>query len=201
MPPNRLAIRLETPRLILVPLTEDRIDAVTQLHADPVVEAALFSDFEREPNYEAIRMDRRQTLWRARGIGQFAILDRQTEAFVGYTGAFVRAETGALEIGWTLSSQAHGKGLASEATAAAIHFTLQSPSVARLTCAIRKDNAPSIRVAQKLGFRFWRKQMIHGRYLDIYVLDQAAFIRAWPQHPQQTETRPRLRARPAPPAG
>lgn len=199
--PNRMAIRLDTPRLVLVPLGEDRLDAVTQLHADPVIEAALFSDFTREPDYETIRMGRRQTLWRARGIGQFAILERGSEAFIGYTGAFVRPETGALEIGWTLSPRVHGQGLACEATAAAIHFTLASPSVTRLTCAIRSDNAPSIRVARKLGFRFWRKQTIHGRYLDIYVLDPAAFTREWTQHPQQTETRPRLRARPGPPSG
>jgi len=66
------------------------------------------------------------------------------------------------EMGWALSPGAHGRGYASEAIAAACAWGdahLDAPTVA---CIIHPENAPSLRVAEKLGFRELRRTEYRG---------------------------------------
>ena len=56
------------------------------------------------------------------GFGLYAVEERATSAFIGFTGlavpTFAAPFTPATEIGWRLARQAWGKGYASEAAAA-----------------------------------------------------------------------------------
>ena len=74
------------------------------------------------------------------------------------------------ETGWTLTGNAQGKGYASEALAAILAWT--DTRIPATTCIIDPANAPSIRLAERLGYRL-RTQ---GRYRDapILIFDRAA---------------------------
>jgi len=57
------------------------------------------------------------------------------------------------EIGWVLPTWAHGRGYATEAARAALRWGDEHFSPPRTTCIVSPDNLPSIRVAEKCGFR------------------------------------------------
>lgn len=55
-------------------------------------------------------------------------------------------------MGWVLATHAHGQGYAAEATAAALAWADDNLRGQEIVAIIDPGNAPSIRVAERLGF-------------------------------------------------
>lgn len=95
--------------------------------------------------------------WALLGFGIWVVRDKAGR-FVGEVGFldYRRAIEPALdapELGWVLSTTAHGKGYATEAMRAGIAWGEQHFGHGRYVAIIDPENAASIRVADKLGFR------------------------------------------------
>jgi RimJ/RimL family protein N-acetyltransferase len=57
------------------------------------------------------------------------------------------------EMGWVMAPHSHGKGYATEAARAAIAWGERHFGGRRTACIIAPENEPSLRVAEKCGFR------------------------------------------------
>ncbi len=57
--------------------------------------------------------------WQWRGYGMYAVADRETDDLVGFCGPWYPADWPEIELGWSLLADYRGKGLATEAAAAA----------------------------------------------------------------------------------
>jgi RimJ/RimL family protein N-acetyltransferase len=68
---------------------------------------------------------------------------------------------GMLEMGWVIAADAQGNGYASEAVAGACRWGEQHGGGRRMVCIISPDNQPSLRVAEKAGFRVWLQTTYH----------------------------------------
>ncbi|MBJ6128302.1 GNAT family N-acetyltransferase [Microvirga splendida] len=96
--------------------------------------------------------------WASLGFGYWAIVEKETGRFLGEAGfADYRREIEPSlddmpEIGWALAPHAHGKGYATEAVRAAIAWG-SVHGFRRTACIIAPENGPSIRVAEKCGYR------------------------------------------------
>lgn len=107
-------------------------------------------------------------LWSLLGYGYWAVEEKSTGRYIGDIGvADFRRElepslSGMLEFGWVLAPHAHGKGYASEAVAAVVAWGEQHFPALRAVCIISPENLPSIRVAEKAGFRHWQDTTYHG---------------------------------------
>lgn len=107
-------------------------------------------------------------LWSLLGYGYWAVEEKSTGRYVGDIGFadFKRdlqpSLEGMLEFGWVLAPHAHGKGYASEAVAAVMAWAGQFQPALRAVCIIDPANLPSIRVAEKAGFRRWQETTYHG---------------------------------------
>ena len=66
-------------------------------------------------------------------------------------------------MGWVLSPAGHGKGYASEAVAASLAWADAQFDERRTVCMIAPENGPSLRVAQKAGFREFARADYHGQ--------------------------------------
>jgi RimJ/RimL family protein N-acetyltransferase len=99
--------------------------------------------------------------WTLLGYGYWAIREQGSGRFVGDVGfANLRRalEPGlgdAPEAGWVLASWAHGKGYAGEAVRAVHAWADAQLAATRTVCIIDVDNAASIRVATRNGYREW----------------------------------------------
>lgn len=169
-----LRVRIETARLKLVPLDARWTADLWRLHNHPIVVDWLFPNGPPTAEEEQRRVGRYEALWRERGYGIFAVLDKESENFVGRAGPFVTPETGRIEIAWTISPLVHAKGFATEAAEASIEFTFAQSSLDKLDCYLRPDNAASRRVAEKLGFRYRDTRYLYDRVLRYYELPRPA---------------------------
>jgi RimJ/RimL family protein N-acetyltransferase len=163
-------ICVETARLRLVPLGARHRDDLCRLFNDPRVADWLFLADPPTPDELDARIAAGEALWRERGYGLFAALDRATDKFVARVGALVTPETGRIEIAWTTRHDAWGKGYATEAARAAIAFTWASSTLDTLDCYLRPDNTASRRVADKVGFRFKDMRWLYDRVLRFYQM-------------------------------
>ena len=119
----------------------------------------ISADRRRAVRKAGSRLLRYRGLWPVLGHGYWAIRERETGRFAGDVGFadFERVTDppvrGLPEAGWVLARWAHGRGFASEALQAALAWLDRNTVHERAVCLVGGDNAASIRVAEKNGFR------------------------------------------------
>jgi RimJ/RimL family protein N-acetyltransferase len=97
--------------------------------------------------------------WKLMGFGFWAVEEKSSGNFIGELGFadFKRDLTpsieGIPELGWALIPEVHGRGYATEALSAALDWGKASLSSPTSVCIISPENTPSLRVAEKIGFR------------------------------------------------
>jgi RimJ/RimL family protein N-acetyltransferase len=120
-----------------------------------------------------------QGAWVMDGLGFWTMEERETGAFVGSIGAFLRepppgptaADVDDLELGWSLVRRFRGRGLATEAARAVVAHLRETTKPPRVVAYVDHDNASSIRVAEKIGMRYEREVDFYESRLRRYVLE------------------------------
>jgi ribosomal-protein-serine acetyltransferase len=102
---------------------------------------------------------------------RFAIRDQKTRELLGVVGldSCVHLHR-SCELGYWLKREATGRGVMTEAARACINFAFERMSMHRIRCAAATDNAASLRVIARLGFRFEgiarQAELVGSRWLD-----------------------------------
>jgi RimJ/RimL family protein N-acetyltransferase len=105
--------------------------------------------------------------WSMLGYGYWLAEERTTGRLIGEVGFgnWQRDITPALdvpEMGWALLPWAQGRGLATEGVMAGLGWSDANFARATVTCIISPENVPSIRVAEKCGFREHARTLFKG---------------------------------------
>jgi RimJ/RimL family protein N-acetyltransferase len=150
---------LETARLILRPFRVDDFDAVAAYWSDPVVARWTRGGQPIDRSKAWLRLVEHPGHWALMNYGFWAVEEKSSGTMIGEVGFidlkrdYDPAVNGVPEIGWVLSSQAHGKGYATEAAKECVLWGRENLGPVRLIAAVNADNRASIRVAEKCGFR------------------------------------------------
>jgi RimJ/RimL family protein N-acetyltransferase len=165
---------IETDRLILRAHRREDFEFYVRMMSDPAV-VRFLGDGKPFNRYLAwLRFLRSAGSWQLLGFGYWALEERASGAFIGEAG-FVDLKRDAplrdmTEVGWLLAPSAMGRGFATEAAQAVLAWGRGSFGAKRILCVIHPDNRPSIRVAEKCGF----KEVMN---LDRAVLPRLVFDR------------------------
>lgn len=161
------------------PILTDRLELRLPVEADRTQFVGLFGDADfmvfsggvLDEEQANARFDR--MLLRADEIG-FAkqpVRARPDGTILGYAGVERFSYEGVdwLEFGWRLVPEARGKGFATEAGRALLDVAAVS-FAGEILAMIDPTNAPSAKVATKLGFRFWKHAKVQGYWDDLYLI-------------------------------
>ena len=107
--------------------------------------------------------------WTVRGFGPWAVEESATGALIGRAGFLKWADHPAVEVGYALYSSAWGKGYATEAAGRALRYAHEVVGARGVISLILPGNAPSVRVAERLGARFDRQHRTHDKLADLYL--------------------------------
>ena len=160
-----LAPILETERLVLRGHRAEDLDDCLALWSDPEVTRYIGGKPSGREEVWA-RILRYVGHWAIAGYGFWQIRERATGRFVGEAGLadFKRdlalSFDGAPEAGWVLAPWSHGKGYATEAVMAVLAWS--ATAFQRTVCVIDPDNAASLRVAAKCGYRELARALYKG---------------------------------------
>jgi RimJ/RimL family protein N-acetyltransferase len=149
---------IETKRLILREHRLDDFQTLATMWADPVV--ARFIGGKPSTRDESwARLLRYAGHWKLLGFGYWAVELKDGAKFVGDVGFanwqrdITPSLDGMPEGGWVFSSGVHGHGVASEAVRAALGWMDKNFCGQTTTCIVDMENASSIRLAKKNGYR------------------------------------------------
>ena len=167
---------LETSRLRLRGFRADDFDAWVALSRTPAFYRYLTP--EAMPAEEIWRLLLRSAgHWVVMGFGFWAVEERASGRFVGGVG-FLNLKRAldpplgdAPEIGWVLDPAVHGRGYASEAVAAVLAWGAGHFGPVRTVCIIHPENAASLRLAAKFGYREYVRTTYHAG--PIVLLERA----------------------------
>jgi RimJ/RimL family protein N-acetyltransferase len=158
---------VETERLLLRAYRLDDYDSIREMSGAP----EMFRYSEREamtPEEAWGRLLRHVGHWQIYGYGIFAVEEKASRRYVGEAGvAHFRRSLGAdfdpfPESTWSIAPEAQGQGYAQEAAAGALAWLTDGKEKPQTVCLIHIGNAPSLRVAEKLGYRPIRQVEYRG---------------------------------------
>ena len=157
MLPNA-APTLETERLILREFRSSDLEALVNMWCEPkVYEFITGKPSTIEDRWRSILRANGQ--WLMVGFGAWILEEKSTGLIIGEAGFLdckrdiIPSMNETPEMGWVLSTAYHGKGLATEALQKIATWGDQNLTQDVTACITAPENAASIRVAQKLGFK------------------------------------------------
>lgn len=166
--------RLETERLILRGWHERDLDDYAIIVADP--EVARWTNPEGKPLSRELAWRHMAMVaghWLLRGYGPFAVEEKASSRVIGRIGAWYPESWPGIELGWILGPEARGKGYASEAGQACLHWMFDELDLSQVISLILPSNEKSIAVAKRLGERFLTTGTVKGVACEIYGIDRA----------------------------
>lgn len=162
---------LTTARLTLAPPSLADFEDSRAMWSDPlVVQHVGGRPFTEEESWT--RLMRARGLWEVLGFGYWAVRETATGRYVGEVGfADLRRELepslyGLPEMGWVLAAWSHGQGFGTEAVRAGLDWIDETLAPEVVPCIINVENAPSIALAQKVGFQL----KAHAQYKGSPIL-------------------------------
>lgn len=169
-------IFIETPRLLLrewLPADEAPFIA---LNGDKEVMEFFPRTFTAEETCNHIKRIGSQI--NDQGYGWFAVERKDTRTFIGFTGlsnpGFESFFTPCTEIGWRLSKEHWGKGFATEAAKACLHFGFVQLGLDTIYSFTALPNTRSENVMKKIGMQkagtFLHPKLEQGHFLQEHVL-------------------------------
>jgi RimJ/RimL family protein N-acetyltransferase len=136
---------IRTPRLDLIPLTDDDAEAIL---------AGSRDGRPWSPGYPTPG-DIETAGWPAPVDPRWAtlqVVERATGLAIGGIGCHGAPAGGVVEIGYGIAPEVRGRGIATEALAAFVAFLEVQPEVRIIRAATDADNEPSQRVLERCGF-------------------------------------------------
>lgn len=177
-------VTLVTPRLILRRWREEDVAPMAAVNADPEVMRWIRDGSVRDEEQTRAGIEAWESEWESRGFGLFAVETRATGELAGFTGLsvphFLPEVLPAVEAGWRLGRSHWGKGLATEAAAAAVRFGFEECGLERIVSIAQVGNDASERIMTRLGMRPVRETVnpTCGRRVRVFALSADQYVTA-----------------------
>lgn len=147
---------MRTERLVLRRWHDADRQPFARLNADTRVMEFIPSLLSEQESNSLV--ERIEAHFEQHGFGLYAVETRSEELFIGYVGlsvpTFQAAFTPCVEIGWRLSREYWGQGLATEAAREVVRYAFEELSLPELVSFTVPANSRSIGVMKKIGMTY-----------------------------------------------
>jgi RimJ/RimL family protein N-acetyltransferase/catechol 2,3-dioxygenase-like lactoylglutathione lyase family enzyme len=164
-----MTIIIETERLILRFLTENDLDNLEQLNAEPDVRA-FFPDGIQNREQTKKRMLELINNHKEHNLPGFIISEKESNAFLGRCG-FSLLEDNQVEVGYLLHKNYWNKGYATEALNALLDWAKKNIKRQYIIAFSPTRHIASQRVMQKCGMTLYKTDIAHGVECKFYKIN------------------------------
>lgn len=173
---------IETPRLLIRELLHTDVDGMFALDSNPKVHKYLGNNPIKtiKEAKEIIAKVRKQ--YKERGIGRWAMMEKSTGEFVGWTGFKLNTEPvngyhNFLDLGYRLREEFWGKGYATESAFASLNYIFTQGNHDSIYGIAEIDNeASNIILNKKVGMNFVNSFMYDTAYCHFYEITKAEWL-------------------------
>lgn len=177
-----MEIFAETERLILREFLPSDDKGMFELDADKEVHRYLGNNpieiiEQARQNIEFIRQQ-----YIDNGIGRWAIIEKSTNDFIGWTGLKLMKELtnnqiGHYDLGYRLIKKYWGKGIATESVKASLNYGFDKLKQENIFAMTHIDNLASINVLEKSGLKFMETFDLNGMTKNWYKITRNEWIK------------------------
>lgn len=178
----QMKIHAETPRFILREIELTDVDGMFELDSNAEVHKYLGNKTvsSKEEMLNVIAFIRQQYV--DYGIGRWAIIDKETNAFVGWSGIKFITETinkhqNYYDLGYRLIPKYWGKGIATETAVASMEYAFNQLNCKEVFAIADVDNLGSNKILQKVGLQFVETFVENGIVHNWYKLSKEDFLK------------------------
>ena len=166
---------LETPRLILRRLTLEDAPFAMALVNDPAwIENIGDRNVHSLDDARAYLEKGTIAMYAREGFGMYAVVLKESGATIGTCGLVKRAGLDDVDLGFAFLPEYRSRGLALESATAVRDYATATLGMNRLVAIVSPANQPSIRLLEKLGFRYERPVKLPGDDEEIALYALAA---------------------------
>ena len=165
------SLKIETPRLILRPFTLEDIAPAYAMNLDPDVsqytgDGGIVSEEEtRRRITEDVLRD-----YEKHGFGRFAVELKGEDSFIGFAGLKYLEDLKQVDLGYRFMKKYWGQGIATEAGEACVQYGFEELNLKEMIGFVLSENVGSVRVLEKLGFKYVEEMMEEDLLVHQYVL-------------------------------
>ncbi len=106
--------------------------------------------------------------WQLKGFGLFALQEKSSGSWIGWCGLWNPPEFPEIEMGYSLAAAYRGRGYVGEAAVRVRAYAFETVKLPTLVSYINPANAPSQRVAERLGAKRDGTAVIRGVTADVW---------------------------------
>lgn len=175
-----MKIFAETERLFLRELLPTDIDGMFALDSDKEVHKYLGNQpvTNKGQIVDVINFIRQQYI--SNGIGRWAIIDKKTNDFIGWTGLklvtdLTNNHKNYYDLGYRLIKKYWGKGIATETARISLNYAFNNLNANEVYAMADSENDSSIKVLRKVGFDFIEKFELDGIEHNWYKITKTEY--------------------------
>jgi [ribosomal protein S5]-alanine N-acetyltransferase len=175
-----MKIFAETERLILREILPTDIDGMYELDSDPEVHKYLGNKPVKSKDQitDVINFIRQQ--YNDNGIGRWAIIDKKTGEFIGWTGLKlvtdeINHHRNYYDLGYRLIKKYWGRGIATETAFATLEFAFYKLGVNEVYAIADCQNEGSNKVLKKAGLKFIETFDLDGVEHNWYKIERSEY--------------------------
>lgn len=163
---------LETARLLIRPFTLEDIDDLHSIWNEAGVRRYLWDDepVPREQVKEIIQKSIES--FKDHNHGLSAVLKKSDTSLIGFCGFWLFHHPPQLELLYGISSVWWNQGFATEAARAMMDHGFAALSFPRVIASTNAPNVASVKVMEKLGMTFWKRELTNGLDTIYYYKDR-----------------------------
>lgn len=175
-----MKIHIETQRLIIRDLEKQDAEGIFDLDSDPDVHEFLGKHPIKtmEQASKVIEFIRKQYI--DNGIGRWAVIDKETNDFIGWTGlkyeTEVRKEFNYYDLGYRFRKKYWGKGIATESAIASLNHGFEKLGYKEIGAAADVKHIASNKILKKIGLKFIETFEFEGIPHNWYNLTKSEWL-------------------------
>ncbi len=155
-----MTFNIETERLILRELRDSDLQGMFELDSNPEVHRYLGNKPIKSIDEAKRTIDSVKIQYKERGIGRWAVINKTTNEFMGWSGIRLNTEynmngfTKYYDVGYRLIERFWGKGYATESGKAAVDYAFSSLNLNALYATTEINNQASHNALLKMGLSY-----------------------------------------------
>jgi RimJ/RimL family protein N-acetyltransferase len=166
---------LETERLLFRELLPSDAEAMFELDSDPDVVKYLGVKPLTHVDQTRQLIDSIRQQYLENGIGRWAVILKETNAFIGWAGLKfipeINDRKNVYDLGYRFLKRHWGKGYGSESAKAFIDFGFNEMQLPRISAYIDVENVASQKILEKCGMKFTNTFMDEGDLCGWYEIE------------------------------
>ncbi len=168
-------MQIETERLLLRPFARDDLDEFASINADAGVMRYIGDGKPQTRAQTEMRLNVILEHWAQHGFGLWALVNKASNALIGFCGLQYLDNTAEIEVGYRLARQFWGLGYASEAAAATLRYAFEVLGLDRIVAVVQPENVASQSVIEKIGLRYVKDARFYNSDVEYYAITRGEF--------------------------